>query len=303
MFDLEISLKREAYQVLFTTCAEKQIKSHFSFDKKKPFYNYLLTAIGFIYSYYYKLLSSDIMVNNIMVKTTNLVRSFEFGETEVFALNGVDIEIRKGEFACVLGPSGAGKTTLLNMIGGIDYPTKGEVEVAGKTISKYDSDEMNTYRRTSVGWVFQFFNIVASLRAWENVGLALEFQGIKDKEEIKRRSFEMLKKVGLENKEYRFPSQLSGGEQQRVAIARAVVKKPLVIVADEPTGNLDYVTGQKIAELLRNLNLEEGTTLIVVSHDLSITQYAERVYHLKMGKIEKIDNHPYPTQIKKIRDA
>ncbi|MCK5140808.1 MAG: ABC transporter ATP-binding protein [Candidatus Heimdallarchaeota archaeon] len=238
-----------------------------------------------------------------MVQTSDLKRVFEFGESEIFALNGVKMNVKRGEFVVVLGPSGAGKTTLLNMIGGIDQPTEGQVIVDGEIISDYSLQGRELRIPLPSPWVFQFFNIVASLRAWENVGLALEFQGIKDKGEIKRRSFEMLKKVGLENKEYRFPSQLSGGEQQRVAIARAVVKKPLVIVADEPTGNLDYVTGQKIAELLRNLNLEEGTTLIVVSHDLSITQYAERVYHLKMGKIEKIDNHPYPTQIKKIRDA
>ena len=194
------------------------------------------------------------MKDEIIVQTKELVRSFEFGETEVLALNGVDIEIYKGEFACVLGPSGAGKTTLLNMIGGIDYPTKGMVFVDGDNISEYNKSELNDYRRNSIGWVFQFFNLVASLRAWENVGLALEFQGIKDKEAIKSRSYDMLKKVGLEGKELRFPGQLSGGEQQRVAIARALVKNPKLIVADEPTGNLDFITGQKIAELIKDLN-------------------------------------------------
>jgi len=230
------------------------------------------------------------MDNDVLVQTQDLVRSFEFGETEVLALNGVDFEVFRGEFACVLGPSGAGKTTLLNMIGGIDYPTEGKVIVDGETISSYNKDDLNDYRRDIVGWVFQFFNIVASLRAWENVGLALEFQGIKDKNEIKSRSYDMLKKVGLEGKELRFPSQLSGGEQQRVAIARALVKKPKLIVADEPTGNLDFVTGQKIAELLLELNEKEGTTLIVVSHDTNITRYADRVFHLRMGKIEKIED-------------
>ena len=242
------------------------------------------------------------MNEDIIVQTKDLVRSFEFGETEVFALNGVDIDIYRGEFACILGPSGAGKTTLLNMIGGIDYPSKGEVIVDGDNISEYNKDELNDYRRDSVGWVFQFFNIVASLRAWENVGLALEFQGIKDKSEIKTRSYNLLKKVGLEGKELRFPSQLSGGEQQRVAIARALVKKPKIIVADEPTGNLDFVTGQKIAELIRDLNKQEGTTLIAVSHDISITQYADRVLHLKMGKIEKIEEQPESVSYKKVRE-
>ena len=126
------------------------------------------------------------------------------------------------------------------------------------------------------------------MRAWENIGLALEFQGIKNRKEIKERAYNILAKVGLAGMEMRFPSQLSGGEQQRVAIARALVKKPKLIVADEPTGNLDFVTGQKIAELMQTLNREEGITFIVVSHDTSITRYAERIYHLKMGKIDKI---------------
>lgn len=242
------------------------------------------------------------MKDEIIVQTKELVRSFEFGETEVLALNGVDIEIYKGEFACVLGPSGAGKTTLLNMIGGIDYPTKGMVFVDGDNISEYNKSELNDYRRNSIGWVFQFFNLVASLRAWENVGLALEFQGIKDKEAIKSRSYDMLKKVGLEGKELRFPGQLSGGEQQRVAIARALVKNPKLIVADEPTGNLDFITGQKIAELIKDLNKQENTTLIVVSHDISITQFADRVFHLRMGKIEKIENQIETIGYKKVRE-
>ncbi|MEE9411105.1 MAG: ABC transporter ATP-binding protein [Candidatus Heimdallarchaeota archaeon] len=229
--------------------------------------------------------------NQVMIKTVGLRRTFEFGESEVYALNGVDMEVQKGELIVILGPSGAGKTTLLNMIGGIDLPSEGEVIVDKKIITDYTKNEMNDYRRNDVGWVFQFFNIVASLRAWENVGLALEFQGIKDKKKVRKRSFEILKKVGLEGKEYRFPSQLSGGEQQRVAIARALVKNPKILVADEPTGNLDFVTGQSIAELLRELNVKEKTTLIVVSHDSSITQYADRVFHLRMGKIEKIEEH------------
>ncbi len=244
-----------------------------------------------------KLLSKE-----IAVRTKGLIRSFEFGESEVYALNGVDMEVYKGEFVVVLGPSGAGKTTLLNMIGGIDLPSEGEVYVGERNITNYKTKQMNTYRRDEVGWVFQFFNIVASLRAWENVGLALEFQGIKDKREIRRRSFDVLKKVGLEGKEHRFPSQLSGGEQQRVAIARALVKNPRILVADEPTGNLDFVTGQSIAELLRELNEKEKTTLIVVSHDISITQYANRVFHLRMGKIEKIEEEPTNRDTKKVRE-
>jgi putative ABC transport system ATP-binding protein len=229
------------------------------------------------------------MSQKIMVQTQNLKRVFEFGETEVHALAGVDMSVFKGEFIVVLGPSGAGKTTLLNMIGGIDRPTEGSVIVDNENISEFKLDQLNAYRRNNVGWIFQFFNVVASLRAWENVGLALEFQDKHKQSVVKERSFELLKSVGLEGKEERFPSQLSGGEQQRVAIARALVKQPKIVVADEPTGNLDFVTGQSIAELMKQLNRQVETTFIVVSHDLSLTQYADRVFHLRMGKIEQIE--------------
>ncbi len=244
-----------------------------------------------------------------LVKTEDLARSFEFGESEIHALAGVDLTVKEGEFIVILGPSGAGKTTLLNMIGGIDHPTQGTIEVDGTQLADLTEKQLNTYRKEKVGWVFQFFNIVDSLRAWENVGLALEFQGQKDQKEIKNQAYKMLAKVGLEDKEMRFPSQLSGGEQQRVAIARALVKKPKLIVADEPTGNLDFVTGQKIAELMQSLNQEEKITFIVVSHDTSITRYAERIYHLKMGKIEKIvdlanspDNRANLPEFKKVQE-
>jgi len=226
-----------------------------------------------------------------LVQTKNLTRVFEFGESLIHALNGVNLDVEQGEFIAILGPSGAGKTTLLNMIGGIDHPTGGEIIVDGEHVEKYSNKELNTYRREKIGWIFQFFNIVDSLRAWENVGLAREFQGIKNKDQIKKEAFAILERVGLKGKETRFPSQLSGGEQQRVAIARALIKKPILVVADEPTGNLDFVTGQKIAELMKELNEKEGVTFIVVSHDISITKYAKRVYHLKSGKIEKVEKN------------
>ena len=219
--------------------------------------------------------------------THDLVRSFEIGESKVYALNGINLTVMEGEFIAIFGPSGAGKTTLLNMIGGIDHPTEGSVVVDREHLEELNIKQLTAYRRDKIGWIFQFFNIVDSLRSWENVGLALEIKGEKDLKVIKERAYEILKKVGLEGKEERFPSQLSGGEQQRVAIARALVKKPKLVVADEPTGNLDYITGQKIAELMQKLNKEEGITFIVVSHDKSITKYADRVFELKMGKIDK----------------
>ena len=235
----------------------------------------------------------------MLVQTKNLTKIFEFGSSQIHALDGVDLSVKEGAFIAILGPSGAGKTTLLNMIGGIDTPTSGEVIVDGEHLEEYSKTQLNEYRRNKVGWIFQFYNIVDSLRAWENIGLAREFQGIKDKDQIKKEAYSILEKVGLKGKEKRFPSQLSGGEQQRVAIARALIKKPKLIVADEPTGNLDYVTGQKIAELMKELNETENVTFIVVSHDTSITQFAKRVYHLKMGKIEDIKENSNELSTKK----
>lgn len=223
-----------------------------------------------------------------MVIVENLYREFTLGDHIVHALRGISMEVYEGEFIVVLGPSGSGKTTLLNQIGGIDSPTKGSIKIKGEEITQWGAGELGKYRRNSVGWIFQFFNLIPSLRAWENVALALEFKG--DQKDVKTRAIGMLTSVGLKDKTERFPSQLSGGEQQRVAIARALVKNPEIIVADEPTGNLDYVTGQKIADLMKNLNEEFGGTYIVVSHDISITKKAKRVFHLQDGQIESIQD-------------
>ncbi|MFX1513887.1 MAG: ABC transporter ATP-binding protein, partial [Promethearchaeota archaeon] len=216
-----------------------------------------------------------------VVIISNVHREFNMGDHTIQALRGVTMEVYEGEFVVVLGPSGSGKTTLLNQIGGIDSPTQGSVEIRGEEITRWGRSKLSEYRRNSVGWIFQFFNLIPSLRAWENVALALEFKG--DGKDKKERACEMLAAVGLGDKVDRFPSQLSGGEQQRVAIARALVKNPEIVVADEPTGNLDFVTGQKIADLMKELNEKFGGTYIVVSHDLSITDKADRVFHLRDG--------------------
>jgi putative ABC transport system ATP-binding protein len=234
------------------------------------------------------------------VVVSDIHREFPMGDHVVHALRGVSMEVYEGEFIVVLGPSGSGKTTLLNQIGGIDSPTKGEVVVMGRNITKWGRTDLAAYRRNEVGWIFQFFNLIPSLRTWENVGLALEFKG--DRKQIKERSCEMLERVGLGDKIDRFPSQLSGGEQQRVAIARALVKDPTIVVADEPTGNLDFVTGQKIADLMYELNKNFGGTYIVVSHDLSITEKAERVFHLRDGEIDSVEEHPHLTRTKKVQN-
>jgi putative ABC transport system ATP-binding protein len=235
---------------------------------------------------------------HVAVNVSNIHREFHIGEITIHALRGIDMKVYEGEFVVVLGPSGSGKTTLLNQIGGIDSPTQGSVKIRDSDITKWSSGKLSEYRRNNVGWIFQFFNLIPSLRAWENVALSLEFKGIRNG--VKKRAKEMLEAVGLGDKTDRFPSQLSGGEQQRVAIARALVKNPEIVVADEPTGNLDYVTGQKIAELMKELNEKFGGTYIVVSHDISITEKADRVFHLRDGQIVSIENYPTVKRIKKV---
>ncbi|MFX0084398.1 MAG: ABC transporter ATP-binding protein [Candidatus Hodarchaeota archaeon] len=227
--------------------------------------------------------------SEVFISISNLYREFQMGDGIVVkALRGISMEIYIGEFIVVLGPSGSGKTTLLNQVGGIDSPTSGSIKVGGMDITKWPTSKLAEYRRDKVGWIFQFFNLIPSLRVWENVGLALEFQG--KRKRIKEQSIKILNAVGLGDKIDRFPSQLSGGEQQRVAIARALVKNPDLIVADEPTGNLDFVTGQKIADLMKELNQEFGGTYIVVSHDMSITKKADRVFHLRDGHIDSFES-------------
>lgn len=218
-----------------------------------------------------------------IIDAKDLKRSFVLGEVEVKALQGIDLSVRKGEFLVILGPSGSGKTTLLNCLGGIDSPTAGSIMVDGKDIGKFNERKLSDYRRETVGWIFQFFNLIPSLTAVENVALSLDMAH--DRKDMMKRSREALDLVGIPDKANMFPSQLSGGEQQRVAIARALVKKPRIVLADEPTGNLDWVTGNMIADLMKDLNRKEGITFIVVSHDISITDVADRVLNLMDGKI------------------
>ncbi|MHA2054183.1 MAG: ABC transporter ATP-binding protein [Candidatus Hodarchaeales archaeon] len=236
----------------------------------------------------------------VAVDISNVHRNFHIGEITIQALRGINMEIHEGEFVVVLGPSGSGKTTLLNQIGGIDSPSEGSVKIHGEEITDWKSGKLSEYRRKKVGWIFQFFNLIPSLRTWENVALALEFKG--ERKDMKKISCEILEAVGLGDKTDRFPSQLSGGEQQRVAIARALVKNPEIIVADEPTGNLDFVTGQKIADLMKELNEKLGGTYIVVSHDLSITEKADRVFHLRDGQIVSIEDDPNIKNYKKVQN-
>ena len=199
----------------------------------------------------------------------------------VEVLKGVDLKVKEGELVVVMGPSGCGKTTLLNLVAGIDHPNKGSVKVGGKDLTRMGEKQLGEYRKNNVGYVFQFFNLIPTLTALENVELALQIKGVKDL----AKAGKMLKKVGLGDKFNRFPSQLSGGEQQRVAIARAMAKSPLIVVGDEPTGNLDVKTSEDILDLLKEMNKVSGTTIILATHDASYKKVASRVVEIKGGRI------------------
>ncbi len=211
---------------------------------------------------------------NIEVK--DLTKIYGKGESEIKALNGVSFELDKGEFVVVLGPSGSGKSTLLNILGGMDKATSGSVVVSGKEITKLKEKELSSYRRNDIGFVFQFYNLMPNLTALENVKLAERKQGMK--------STTALNKVGLSKRYNNFPSQLSGGEQQRVSIARAIVKKPSLLLCDEPTGALDSATGKNIVRLLQDLARDDNT-IIVVTHNANLALVADRVIRLSDGKI------------------
>jgi len=213
----------------------------------------------------------------------NVSKAYKTGDVEVPVLAGVNLEVSKGEILVILGPSGSGKTTLLNLAAGIDKPDGGTVVVGSRDLASLTEAELTRYRRTRVGYVFQFFNLLPTLTAKENVAVALELLDRPDDEEVAR----ALHRVGLGGLGDRFPHQLSGGEQQRVAIARAIVKRPALIVADEPTGNLDEDTGAEVFKTLTEVNRDAGSTLIIATHDAKARQHADRVVRLKGGKLEE----------------
>ncbi len=213
------------------------------------------------------------------IRTRGLTKTYGEGALAVHALAGVDLEIGAGEFVVMLGPSGSGKTTLLNVVGGIEPPTAGEVEVAGHPLAGLDDGERTEFRRSTVGFIFQFFNLIPTLTALENVELVAELCDGPD------RSEEMLERVGLGDRFAHFPAQLSGGEQQRVAVARALAGGPQVLLGDEPTGALDLETGRLVLELLRELGGELGRTMLLVTHNAAIATMADRVLSLRDGGI------------------
>lgn len=214
------------------------------------------------------------------IEFKKVTKSYGEGNAQINALSDVSFSINKGEFCILLGSSGAGKTTLLNMLGGMDTVTSGKIEFDGKTVSSFRKKELIEYRRHDVGFVFQFYNLIPNLTALENVEIAAQLC----KEPIPAK--EALAMVGLAERENNFPAQLSGGEQQRVAIARALAKNPRLLLCDEPTGALDYVTGKAILKLLYDLSRERGMTVIIITHNQAIAPMADRIIKIKSGKIQ-----------------
>ena len=225
---------------------------------------------------------------------SNVCKKYRTGEVEVDALSDVSFEIEDGEFAVVLGSSGAGKTTLLNLLGGMDTATAGEIFLDGKNVTNLNKRGLCEYRRNDVGFVFQFYNLMPNLTALENVEIAVEI--CKDHLEPK----EVLKEVGLEERLRNFPAQLSGGEQQRVSIARAIAKNPKLLLCDEPTGALDYLTGKHILKLLYDVSKEQKKPVIVVTHNSALKEMADKVFYIKSGKIERTEINENPKSIEEI---
>lgn len=222
-------------------------------------------------------------------------RVYEMGEVEVRALMDVDLDIYKGEFTVILGPSGSGKSTLLNLLGGLDRPTRGQIKFREQDITAYSDGKLTEFRREHIGFVFQFFNLVPTLTARENVELAVAIAGKKGD------ALRYLELVSLDDRADSFPSQLSGGEQQRVAIARALVKEPEIILCDEPTGALDYETGVMVLRVLYDINRHVGHNVMVITHNAAIAAMADRVIYLRSGKIDRIEENPHPVEPEEVR--
>lgn len=225
------------------------------------------------------------------IEVRDCIKKYIVGESEILANNGVNFEIEKGELVVILGSSGAGKSTILNILGGMDSPTSGDIIIDDINIADYNRKQLTAYRRTDVGFVFQFYNLVANLTAKENVQLSSDL--VEDSED----SEVVLDRVGLSHRLNNFPAQLSGGEQQRVSIARAIAKKPKILLCDEPTGALDYKTGKQILNLLQQMSRNQNATVIIVTHNAAIAPIADRVIHMHDAKVKEMRVNPTPKSI------
>ena len=228
------------------------------------------------------------------ISLEHVVKRYKMGEVTITAVDDITFDIEKGEFCIIVGPSGAGKTTVLYILGGMDSCDEGEILLDGSKISEYNAKQLTTYRRYDVGFVFQFYNLVQNLTALENVELASEI--CKDPLDAK----ETLLEVGLGERLNNFPAQLSGGEQQRVAIARALAKNPKLLLCDEPTGALDYITGKAILKLLQDTCRQQGMTVVVITHNTAIAPMADKVIHVKNGRVDRIVRNENPMPVEEI---
>ncbi len=228
------------------------------------------------------------------VSLKDITKVYKMGEIEIRAADNISFSVDKGELVVIVGPSGAGKTTVLNILGGMDTATGGKLTVDGEDVTSYNSRQLTEYRREDIGFVFQFYNLVPNLTALENVELALQI--CRDPLDAK----EMLEEVGLGDRLNNFPAQLSGGEQQRVSIARALAKNPKLLLCDEPTGALDYNTGKSILKLLQNMCRERGMTVIVITHNQALAPMADRLIHIKNGRVSQMEINEHPISIDEI---
>lgn len=240
-----------------------------------------------------------------IISTQNLTKTFGSGSTAITALDTVNISVNNGEFIAIMGPSGCGKSTLLHLMGGLDRPTSGKVIIEGTPIEEMKDDHLTELRRRKIGFVFQFFNLIPVLNALENAALPITLDGVKPAE-AQKKAAEWLNRFGLSERHTSRPDQLSGGQQQRVAIARALAAEPSLILADEPTGNLDTHSGDEIAGLLRGVAKQYGRTVVMVTHDPRIAAYADRIIFLKDGRVvdqTRLETHlPIEQKIKEIAD-
>ena len=228
------------------------------------------------------------------ISLEHVVKRYQMGEVVITAVSDISFEIERGEFCVIVGPSGAGKTTVLNILGGMDACDEGTILVDGQRVSDYNAKQLTLYRRHDIGFVFQFYNLVQNLTALENVELAAQI--CRDPLD----AGEVLRHVGLGERLGNFPAQLSGGEQQRVAIARALAKNPKLLLCDEPTGALDYVTGKEVLKLLQDTCRKEGMTVVVITHNTALTPMADRVVHIKSGKVAAVERNEHPTPVEDI---
>lgn len=229
-----------------------------------------------------------------IITIKDIVKEYTMGEVKIRAADGISFEVDEGELVVVLGPSGAGKSTVLNILGGMDFPTSGEVWVNGKDIARFNQNELTMYRRKHVGFVFQFYNLMPNLTVLENVEIAAQIC------DDPLDPVSILREVGLDERMSNFPAQLSGGEQQRVSIARAVSKNPTLLLCDEPTGALDYMTGKAILKLLRDVNRQFKKTVMIITHNSPIAQMADKVVRIKNGKVEAVEFNENPIPIERI---